>query len=194
MTTKTFVIPGDLLGDALSHQSGLGTFEKNGNIYSSITGFTSIESNPENNKPTITVIYDGRSDSTSLVPKVGSVIIGKVTRISFNIVSVSILMFDGGIPLTSKGYSGQIRKENIVAKEIDTLKIEDCFKPGDIIKAEIVSLGDARNYVLSVLQPKYGVIQAKSTSSNSYLIQETLTTMKDPSTGEIVKRKVAMEE
>jgi exosome complex component CSL4 len=194
MPKNSFVIPGDLVEEASLHKCDFGTFQENNSVYSSVVGFLQLENSLANEKAIVRVVDSSRTDTATQIPKVGSVVIGRVTRISYNVVSVSILMFDGGLPLASKGYSGQLRRENIAQSEVDALKIEDCFKPGDIIKAEIVSLGDARNYVLSVLQPIYGVIQAKSPSSNTLLEPVSLSTMKDPSTGEVFKRKVALEE
>lgn len=38
----------------------------------------------------------------------------------------------------------------------------DCFHPGDIVRAEVLSLGDARSYYLSTAKNELGVVYAKS--------------------------------
>ena len=37
-----------------------------------------------------------------------------------------------------------------------------CFRPGDIVRAVVVSLGDARSYYLSTASNECGVVYAKS--------------------------------
>lgn len=38
----------------------------------------------------------------------------------------------------------------------------DCFRPGDIVRAKVISLGDARSYYLSTADNSLGVVHAKS--------------------------------
>jgi exosome complex RNA-binding protein Csl4 len=38
----------------------------------------------------------------------------------------------------------------------------DCFRPGDIVRAKVLSLGDARSYHLSTADNSLGVVRAKS--------------------------------
>ena len=38
------------------------------------------------------------------------------------------------------------------------LRLEDCFHPGDVVVAEVCSLGDARSYFLSTMGPHLGVV------------------------------------
>ena len=35
------------------------------------------------------------------------------------------------------------------ATEIDKVVVYDCFRPGDVVRAEVLSLGDARSYYLT---------------------------------------------
>ncbi|CAM9247083.1 unnamed protein product [Heterosigma akashiwo] len=34
--------------------------------------------------------------------------------------------------------------------EIDKVRIQDCFRPGDLVRARVISLGDARQYTLII--------------------------------------------
>lgn len=38
----------------------------------------------------------------------------------------------------------------------------DCFRPGDIVRARVLSLGDARSYHLTTAHNSLGVVRAKS--------------------------------
>ena len=49
-----------------------------------------------------------------------------------------------------------------------------CFRPGDIVRAEILSAGDARSFYLTTAKPELGVIFAKS------LAGETLSALLNP--------------
>jgi exosome complex component CSL4 len=44
---------------------------------------------------------------------------------------------------------GIIRKNNMMEKESENIKIEDCYLPGDIIRAIVISLGNDRRVLLS---------------------------------------------
>lgn len=54
------------------------------------------------------------------------------------------------------------RLEDVRAAEIDKVQIASCFRPGDVVKAEVVSLGTSRDYYLSTAQNHLGVVYAKS--------------------------------
>jgi hypothetical protein len=40
----------------------------------------------------------------------------------------------------------------------------DCFRPGDVVRAQVLSLGDARSYYLTTADNSLGVVHAKSLS------------------------------
>jgi hypothetical protein len=54
------------------------------------------------------------------------------------------------------------------ATEIDKIEIYKCFRPGDIIKAEVISLGDSRSYILSTAKNEYGVMYATSVAGKYF--------------------------
>ena len=45
----------------------------------------------------------------------------------------------------------------------------ECFRPGDIVLADVLSLGDARSYFLSTAKNELGVVHAKSLAGGSRL-------------------------
>jgi exosome complex component CSL4 len=58
------------------------------------------------------------------------------------------------------------RTQDVRAAEKDKVKIYNSFRPGDIIKAEVISLGDSRSYFLSTAKNELGVIFATSVAGN----------------------------
>ncbi len=54
------------------------------------------------------------------------------------------------------------RLQDVRATEIDKLEMYACFRPGDLLRAEVVSLGDSRSYFLSTARSELGVVYAKS--------------------------------
>lgn len=96
---------------------------------------------------------------------------------------------------------------------LDKLKIWDCFRPGDVVRASVVSsfllfllfdgriplipislqisLGDVRSYYLSTAKSDLGVVFAKHTESGNRLIPISWTEMQDPISGLVEPRKVA---
>lgn len=59
-------------------------------------------------------------------------------------------------------FRGTIRKEDVRATEKDRVEIYKCFRPGDIVVAKVMSLGDALSYQLSTADNSLGVVFAKS--------------------------------
>ena len=61
-------------------------------------------------------------------------------------------------------FRGLIRKEDVRATEKDRVEIYKSFRPGDIVLARVISLGDAQSYLLSTAENELGVVFAKSES------------------------------
>ncbi|RCK55908.1 Exosome complex component CSL4 [Candida viswanathii] len=91
-----------------------------------------------------------------------------------------------------ENFKGVIRMSDIRSTERDKLKIIDCFKPGDIVRAVIISLGDGSNYYLSTARNDLGVVFAKSENGAGGLMYPLdWQNMIDLETGLIEKRKNA---
>jgi exosome complex component CSL4 len=69
--------------------------------------------------------------------------------------------------------------------------MEDMYRPGDLVRAIVASLGDSRNLFLSTIHNSNGVIFARSVDGN-VMLHETEGEMKDPITGVREKRKNAL--
>lgn len=46
----------------------------------------------------------------------------------------------------------------------------DCFRPGDVIRAKVLSLGDARSYHLTTADNALGVVHAKSLAGGCMVV------------------------
>lgn len=89
-------------------------------------------------------------------------------------------------------FRGIIRSQDVRATDRDRVKMIEAFKPGDIVKAQILSLGDGVNYYLTTARNDLGVIFAKSANgAGSLMYAVDWQTMTSPVTGAIEKRKCA---
>lgn len=89
-------------------------------------------------------------------------------------------------------FRGLIRSQDVRATERDTVKIIDSFKPGDIVRAQVLSLGDGTNYYLTTARNDLGVVFARAVNGTGGLMYAIdWQTMVVPSTGTTEKRKCA---
>ncbi|XP_010713040.1 exosome complex component CSL4 [Meleagris gallopavo] len=108
--------------------------------------------------PVVSVVRDAEAQ---LLPGVGAVVTCKVCSINSRFAKVNIL-YVGSTPLKST-FRGTIRKEDIRATEKDKVEVYKSFRPGDIVLAKVISLGDAQsNYLLSTAENELGVVVARS--------------------------------
>ncbi|KAJ1030017.1 hypothetical protein NDA16_000930 [Ustilago loliicola] len=124
-----------------------------------------------------------------VVPQPDSTVIARVTRVTPRQAYLSILIVDG-LPCGSSSstsstfvqsglgnhaagegegvdFQGVVRSQDVRTTEKDKVKLADCFRPGDIVRATVISLGDARSYYLSTAGNSLGVIYAVSATSAS---------------------------
>ena len=96
----------------------------------------------------------------NIVPELGSTVICKVNKVSPRFANASILCV--GEKAVKGTFPGLIRVQDVRETEIDKVEMYKCFRPGDIVRAEVISLGDARSYYLSTSKNELGVIYATS--------------------------------
>jgi exosome complex component CSL4 len=89
-----------------------------------------------------------------------------------------------------EGFGGIIRVQDVRITERDKVKILDSFRPGDIVRATVISLGDGTNYYLSTARNDLGVVFARSQSGDR-MFPVDWQTMKAAHTGELELRKCA---
>lgn len=89
-------------------------------------------------------------------------------------------------------FRGLLRSQDVRATERDKVKMVECYRPGDIIRAQILSLGDGTNYYLTTARNDLGVVFARADGGSGPLMYALdWKTMVVPSTGAIEKRKCA---
>ncbi|CCH45686.1 Exosome complex component CSL4 [Wickerhamomyces ciferrii] len=89
-------------------------------------------------------------------------------------------------------FKGIIRSQDVRSTDRDKVKIIESFKPGDIIRAQILSLGDGTNYYLTTSRNDLGVVYAKSYNGAGGLMYAIdWQTMVCSKTGELESRKCA---
>ncbi|XP_069652875.1 exosome complex component CSL4 isoform X1 [Haliaeetus albicilla] len=137
--------------------AGSGTYTRHGFIFSSLAGCLEKRSE-DSGLPVVSVVRDAESQ---LLPDVGAVVTCKVCSINSRFAKVHIL-YVGSTPLKST-FRGTIRREDIRATEKDKVEVYKSFRPGDIVLAKVISLGDAQsNYLLSTAENELGVVVARS--------------------------------
>ena len=182
------VIPGDYLGEVSRFSQGSGTYEKGRGIYSELVGEVKIEI-PKTGEDSQAVMSVTGKHSLAAVPSVGSIVMTRVVNITERQAKVSIIGV-GTRPL-QEPLSGVIRREDVRAVEKDSVDVFSSFRPGDIVRARVVSLGESHShYGLSTDRNELGVIMA--TSEGGYPMGPvSWTDMQCSKTGIREKRKVA---
>ncbi|GMH39097.1 hypothetical protein BSKO_06995 [Bryopsis sp. KO-2023] len=155
---SSIVCPGDRLGLESELKAATGTYKRDGFVYASIVGRRQEISGEEGKNPIISVVNERATKR--VVPKVGDIIMGRVNRLQAQYVGVEILCI--GKQALRTLFNGTIRSQDVRATQIDTVKLPDCFMPGDLVRAEVISLGDVRSYYLTTARNDLGVVYAES--------------------------------
>ncbi|KAI1098334.1 hypothetical protein F4804DRAFT_346431 [Jackrogersella minutella] len=194
MAQQALAIPGQLLGPADKYAAGAGTHIHDANLYSSLLGTVTVAGAPPAPQPEkassgppkrltrIGVLTQGKNESGSggalptisvsraerqreVLPEVGNAVLCRVTRITPRHANVAILIV--GETVLEAEWQGMIRVQDVRATEKDRVKIYESFRPGDIVRAQVISLGDQANYYLSTASNELGVIMATSEAGNT---------------------------
>ncbi|POO02945.1 Exosome complex component CSL [Trema orientale] len=184
------VTPGEVLGKASDLKPGRGAYVSphSRTVYASLTGLRRILSPPPDapdQRPTVEVTGHRAHGA---VPEPGSIVIARVTRVMARMASADIMCV--GAKSVKEKFSGVIRQQDVRATEIDKVDMHSSFRPGDIVRALVLSLGDARAYYLSTAKNELGVLSAES-AAGATMVPISWTEMQCPSTGQIEHRKVA---
>jgi len=151
------VIPGDRLGVIEEFLPGQGTFVKDGSICSSITGHALVD------MPNKTISVYPRVH-LPVIPYEGSVIVGQVSSAQEKSASVRILKVEKrDIPGV---FTGVLHISTASGDYIKTMY--DAFRPGDIVRARVVS-NKNMTYHLSTVDKTLGVLFALCSRCGSLL-------------------------
>lgn len=160
----TKVLPGQDLGPSDKFLAGSGTSVFQGRIRSTLVGVVHI-SDKIGDRETVTVTrsnvkHQSEQPETSinLLPEVGNIVLAKITRINRLQANAQILVV--GETALMEDFQGVIRIADVRATEKDKVRIQTSFRPGDIVRAEVISLGDQSSYFLSTAKNELGVLFA----------------------------------
>lgn len=177
MSTTTILLPGQPLGEPKTPGSGTHLF--NDHLIASVAGTPSHSSIPR--------------PSHSTLPTVNDLVLARITRITQKQALASILSVggaDGGLATCADGFAALIRVQDVRATEKDRVRVAESFRPGDVVRAVVVSIGDERAYYLSTARNDLGVLVARSEDGNT-MYPLDWKEFRDPVTGKREGRKVA---
>jgi exosome complex component CSL4 len=188
MNASSIVTPGAVLASASEGVCGEGTYAKNGVIYASLTGSIFTTDSDEGKMFHVKSLRSD-NDCDALI-SVGTTVLCRVSRIQLNQVILDIFAVNETQELKIKS-KGVIRREDVRLSEIDKVVMAECFKPGDIVRAKVLSLGDARQYYLSTAASEFGVLWAMNEESGGIMTPLNWKEMVDPVTKQTENRKAA---
>ncbi|GJJ09519.1 hypothetical protein Clacol_003742 [Clathrus columnatus] len=102
-------------------------------------------------------------------PTPSSLVIGHVVRLSPSQATISISVVDDVALPPGEDFTGVIRVQDVRSTEKDRVKIADCFRNGDIVRGQVISLGDSRSYYVTTARNDLGVIFAESEAEKPIL-------------------------
>lgn len=167
-TAGSTVVPGDRLGTIRQVLPGTGCYMKGGHVYASVVGKLSVDHRQnDNNKNQFIAriqVKDSRRIASSQVVSVGNIVLAKVTRLTNQGQGAEVVI------VAVKG-AGFLRHpaEGTVQLEVLSKNQESQANllPGDMVLCRVLSLGDARRYVLSAAEPGLGVVRQNQLMSGS---------------------------
>lgn len=204
-------IPGQVLGETSTHLAGPGTHITDSKIYASIIGL--VTTIPTSNSPGKPILTISRSSSTTVkdtgasknetLPAVGDSVVCQVTRVQQRQALCSIVVVNptmnqetlSSLPhIPSTGdeirFQAVLRREDVRLTEKDRIVMNEMFRVGDFITAQVINLGDERSFYISTAGNEYGVVLARS-ENGSALVPRSWKDMVDSKTGKAELRKVA---
>ena len=191
--SHSVTIPGDKIGSLTEFNPGPGTYIRGDSIYASLTGFIRTEqstgSNVEEEGVQLPQIHVTINELEKVcIPQSGSLVNARVISINPRSCKVSIIAVED--TYLKHTFRGIIRKEDVRAFQKDQVEMDKCYRPSDIIRARVLSLGEALHYVLTTAENELGVIFAKG-EAGFPLIPYSWEEMQCPKTGKKEMRKVA---
>lgn len=149
-------LPGAVLGPTTGYAPGAGTHVHNGQVISSLMGHVTVTPSKTPAGPakrlnkltskdsssaslaTISVARHGRR--REVLPDVGNVVLARVLRLMPR--QAIVVIQQVGETVLQTEWQGVIRVQDVRATEKDKVKVYESFKPGDIVKAQVVRLAD----------------------------------------------------
>lgn len=168
-------IPGDKLSPVITTSTGSGDYIRGSYIFASLC----CEVKSQERKSVFPSV---------VIPQKGSVVLCRVISVGQSFAKVSILSV--GSQVLNESLQGIIRREEVRAAEKDKISLFLSFRPRDIVRARVLSLGEAHSYTLTTAENELGVVLAKS-SHGGHMTPVSWCEMQCVITGCHEKRKVA---
>ncbi|XP_059619098.1 exosome complex component CSL4 [Phlebotomus argentipes] len=162
---KIFCVPGQRLCCADENTvAGHGTYERgDGYIYTVLTGQVNIWK-----EKSTTFIEVKPLGMETIVPTVGDVVTAKITVVNQRF--AKCLIFSVGHKILNRSYRGVLKKEDIRAAERDSVEVQKCFRPGDVILARVMPQTELHHYQLTTAENELGVAMAISKNDSTGVV------------------------
>lgn len=172
--------------------AGAGTYVVDDVIFSSLVGEKRILDSSEGvAKKRVVVSHDGVS-GYSLVPQVGDIVLARVTKVNSRYARCQLVALgETPLPKDRGAFGGIIRVQDIRENQLNEVQIYKSFRPGDIVRAQVLSLGEKKYLYLSTQRNDLGVVGARCAISGVPMVPASWETMKCPLTDTVEFRKVA---
>lgn len=166
MTDKTRIVtPGEKVGEVGNFDAGYGVCEHNGGLIATLVGQLIVtdgeqQLSQKDGKRTLSVRRARDEINETSLPEIGSEVIVKIVKVTPRAANAEI-MLKNGRPMKEL-FKGIIRQQDVRQTEVDKVDLYKSFGVGDIVRAEVMSLGDRHHYLLNTAKNEYGVLYAKS--------------------------------
>ncbi|KTW32709.1 exosome non-catalytic core subunit CSL4 [Pneumocystis jirovecii RU7] len=190
LETGQLVLPGQPISPINAATGGPGTIIHTSFIRASIPGkiVQSLDSNGQLQISVERLLDMFHRKGSSILPEVNAIVLGRVTKIKPKEATVNIFVV--GETVCQREFQGIIRIQDVKATSKDTIKIYAFFRPGDIVRAQVISLGDQSSYYLSTAKNDLGVVFATDITGDA-MYPINWNQMRSHTTGTIEQRKCA---
>jgi exosome complex component CSL4 len=178
--TGQLVVPGEQLGVIEEFVPDLGTYVKDGVIYSKVLGRALLDLSTRR----VSVFPVSRGPK---VPKVSSIVVGQVNSVQNE--NANVRIFRVGKEDVAGFFSGILHISDVQMRYVDSMF--DVCKPSDIMRAKVIS-DKNRVFHLSTQDKDLGVLYAFCTNCG-FLLEPRRMNMHCPRCGRIEKRKTAFD-
>ncbi|KAE9976969.1 hypothetical protein BLS_001744 [Venturia inaequalis] len=201
MALPPLALPGQVLAPSSKFSPGPGTHLAPAGITSSLLGPPTTKKNtttPKAHK----ILSIQAPLSTAVTPTVGAHVYARITRLDRVQARCEIITV---APPSSSSSSSEtnntghvcatplraiLRSQDVRATEKDKVKLAECFRVGDVVRAVVVGLGDQTGYYVSTAGNEFGVVLCWSDAGN-LCVPVSWNEVLDQKTGVREGRKVA---
>lgn len=188
------VAPGDKIGNTKNLSPGPGCYSRGDHIFATSVGTITLSeptTNDDGGRHVVSIeIEKGRIFASSQTLSIGSIVLCKVGRVTNQQAIVDIVASED-VGVLRDHHGGLIRKEDVRLGVSEEVKIHESFRPGDVVLARIISLGDSRRFFLSTASNELGVLRAVCSSSGKIMAPVSWKEMECPETKVRERRKCA---